>query len=83
MLDVGIHPVEPVSPGDVPHVDLCPNNSKTSDSIPDLRWSIMCSLSPLLATHHSLDPIVGSPDVLQQGGLVVSPLSRQTKCGKE
>ena len=79
MLDVGVHPVEPVCPGDVPHVDLCSSNSKPSASIPYLRWSTMCSYSHFLLTHHPLHPIVGGPDVLHQGGLVVSPLLGQTK----
>ena len=43
MLDVGVHPVEPVDPGDVPHVDLCPSNAVASGSISYLRWSKMCS----------------------------------------
>ena len=79
MLDVGVHPVEPVCPGDVPHVDLCSSNSKPSASIPYLRWSTMCSYSHFLLTHHPLHPVVGGPDVLHQGGLVVSPLLGQTK----
>ena len=80
MLDVGVHPVEPVCPGDVPHMDLCSSNSKPSASIPYRRWSTMCSYSHFLLTHHPLHPVVGGPDVLHQGGLVVNPQTEQEVC---